>query len=126
MCVLIVNCFVLLDGNVCTDNERHQALLPVQRLRLYSCVTLDAQAELLRTTCAVLIRRIMVPSGPHWARLDGSAKTALRAGLLSATGTEPSSSVARKVLRSMRGVDDVLRMKHKPFAKYRVTRHIIV
>lgn len=81
------------------DLPSKQVADPLQRLPLL-CILWTArpiQAELLRTTCAVLIRRIMVPSGPHWARLDGSAKAALRAGLLSAIGTETSSPVARKV-----------------------------
>lgn len=59
-----------------------------------------AQAELLRTTCAVLIRRIVAPSGPHWACLDGPTKTDVRAGLLSALGTETFAPVARKVRKN--------------------------
>lgn len=55
------------------------------------------QAELIRTTCAVLVRRVVVPSGPHWSRLDAATKAALRAGLLSAIGNETSNPVARKV-----------------------------
>lgn len=61
------------------------------------CRVSRAQAELLRTTCAVLIRRIVVPSGPHWDRLSGPTKASLRAGLLSAIGKETRPAVARKV-----------------------------
>lgn len=58
---------------------------------------LHAQAELLRTTCAVLVRRVITPSSPHWDRLDDAMKTGVRAGLLSALGKETSPPVARKV-----------------------------
>lgn len=45
----------------------------------------------------MLIRRIVVPSGPHWARLSAPTKASLRAGLLSAIGKETCPAVARKV-----------------------------
>eukprot|EP00752_Nemacystus_decipiens_P011318 g10058.t1 len=77
--------------------ESQPAVVVGQLLR---CLA-SGQVELLRTTCAVLIRRILVPSGPHWARLNGSSKAALRAGLLSAIGTEPSSPVARKICHAI-------------------------
>ncbi|CAN0054864.1 unnamed protein product, partial [Ectocarpus sp. 12 AP-2014] len=73
--------------------ETQPAVIARQLLR---CLA-SAQAELIRTTCAVLIRRVVVPSGPHWSRLDSPTKAALRAGLLSAIGNETSNSVARKI-----------------------------
>lgn len=73
----------------------------MQCLKRFDCkrfsLVYRAQAELLRTTCAVLIRRIVVPSGPHWARLSAPTKVSLRAGLLSAIGKETCPAVARKV-----------------------------
>lgn len=66
---------------------------PVHHLRN----VVAAQVDVLRTTCAVLIRRIVVPSGPHWDRLDSATKASLRAGLLSVLDNESSAAVARKV-----------------------------
>ncbi|CAM9453902.1 unnamed protein product [Ectocarpus sp. 13 AM-2016] len=77
--------------------ETQPAVIAGQLLR---CLA-SAQAELIRTTCAVLIRRVVVPSGPHWARLDSPTRAALRAGLLSAIGNETSNSVARKVCHAV-------------------------
>lgn len=59
-----------------------------------------AQAELLRTTCAVLLRRILVPSNPYWARLGDAEKNFVRDGLLLCLGEEQSKSIARKVYRA--------------------------